>query len=559
MQNQFEGCTCVWLGKNAKRNKIYNELRHVISSLHIFDTSSECDNYIRASTKEKVVFVISNTFNESTIARLHDLPQLVCCYVLCCNQSEDFAWANQYSKIYAKKLYADKPNDLACIELFEREYTSNKAIWWYSLDCFLYRLLNRALRNRDFDLLFALRFFITDLALAIKHQYEQYLRVSTERDIVKVFRGQCISSNELQLMLDNVNEFISMNSFFSTSRDRRVAMSFLQNRSVDGKDRYVLFEITIDSRLPIKPFADIKEYSEFAAEDEVLITLGALYRIDKIIEHPEDGHYVVQLCLASDNDYRLKEIYDYLKQEIQDEYTLDSLGKILRKMGEYQHALKYYDRMIHETQIMLTNCHMGIGRAMYGITSYDNALKHYEACLTIRKSQLDENHADVGISYSRVGAALCRQGEMRRSLENLNRATKIQEQTLSPNSLDLAETYNTLGLAYFTLNNLQQAANYFQKALDIRIQVLPQDHRDIGFAYNNLSRVLENDEHYEQALTYAKKALAISLKILPPNHPDVERIKDNIRRMVKIANVQILTPTSKDDSEYLLVASLGMD
>ncbi|CAF3776198.1 unnamed protein product [Rotaria sordida] len=206
----------------------------------------------------------------------------------------------------------------------------------------------------------------------------------------------------------------------------------------------VLFEITIDPRLPVKAFAHIKELSAYDTEDEVLITSGALYRIDNIVEDIKEGFHVVQLSLASDIDYRLKEMYDYLKRTINHEYTLDSLGKILHEMGEYQHALKYYDRMMYETQLMLANCHMGIGRAMYGITSYDNALKHYEASLTIRKNELGESHSEVGISYSRVGAALCRQGEMRRSLDNLNRATKIQEQTLPSNSLELAETYNTL-------------------------------------------------------------------------------------------------------------------
>ncbi|CAF4475305.1 unnamed protein product [Rotaria sp. Silwood2] len=458
-----------------------------------------------------------------------------------------------------KQLYADKPDELANIELFEREYTSDKAIWWYSFDSCLYRLLNKALRYRDFDLLFALRFFITDLARTIEREYEQFLRLSIERDPVKIFRGQCVSKNELELIFDNEQGFISMNSFFSTSRNRRVAMSYLQNCPMNNDNRRVLFEITIDPRLPIKPFADIKEHSAYPTEDEILITFGALYRIDKVIEHPQGGFHVVQLSLASENDYRLKEIYDYLKRTINQEYTLDSLGKILHEMGEYQHALKYYDRMMHETQIMLANCHMGIGRAMYGITSYDNALKHYQASLTIRKNEFGESHAEVGMSYGRVGAALCRQGEMQRSLENLNRATKIQEQTLPPNSLELAETYNTLGLAYFSLNNLQQAVNYFQKTLDIRVQVLPEDHPAIGFAYNNLSQALENDQRYELALSYAKKALTISLKILPQNHPDVERIEDNISRMIQLRNAQNPTSSSNDDSEHLLLASLGMN
>lgn len=472
------------------------------------------------------------------------------------HHSED---AKQELVEMCRNIYADNPHELANITLFEREYTSDKAIWWYTLDSFLYRIVNKALRSRDFDLLFALRFFMTDLAHALESQYEQFLRVSTERDLIKVFRGQYISNSELELMLDNVHEFISMNSFLSTSSCREKAVEFLQSGETSDGYRHVLFEITIDPRLPVKPFADIKEFSYFKGEDEVLITFGALFRIENFINNPKENFHIIELSLVSDTDYRLKKMYDYLRSTINHEYTLDSLGKILHEMGEYQHALKCYDRMMHETRVMLANCHMGIGRAMYGITSYDNALKHYEASLTIRKNELGENNSEVGINYSRVGAVLCRKGEMRRSLETLDRAKTIQEKTIPSNSIELAETYNSLGLAHFTLNNTQQAEKYFQKTLDIRLQVLPEDHPAIGFAYNNLSRVLETTQRYEPALEYAKKALNISLKTLPKDHPDVEQVENNIRKLTKIVNPPNPKTLSYDESMHLLLASLGMD
>jgi hypothetical protein len=99
MASHFECYVCVWLEKDAEKNRIHDELRHAISHLRIFDTSTECDNYIRASIKEKVVLIISNTFAESTVARLHDLPQLVCCYVLCRDPSNDLTWTKQYLKV----------------------------------------------------------------------------------------------------------------------------------------------------------------------------------------------------------------------------------------------------------------------------------------------------------------------------------------------------------------------------------------------------------------------------------------------------------------------------
>ena len=458
-----------------------------------------------------------------------------------------------------KRLYVDNPDELTNIDEFQGEYTSDKAIWWYTRDACFYRILNKALRCRDYDMLYALRFFITDIASSIKREHDQFILTSTNRSPFAVYRGQFVSKNELQLMLDSVGEFISMNSFLSTSRVRVTALSFLQNGIAGSNDRRVLFEISIDPSLPTKAYADVKQLSFFSAEDELLIILGALFRIDKIFEKSQEKLHVVQLSLANKDDYRLKGVFEYMEKKIGKECTLDSLGKILQEMGEYQYAYKYYDRMMHETQITLSNCHMGAGRAMYGITSYENALKHYESSLTLREQELGKDHGQVGISHGRVGAALCRQGEMRKSLEHLQKAREIQERIILPNNLELAETYNSLGLAYFTMNELEQAITYFQKVLDIRIKALPSDHSDIGFAYNNLGRVLENDHQYGQALMYLEKALDISVKILPPGHADVARVQENISRVKTLKAEQEPRPLTDEESDYSLVMSLGMN
>lgn len=52
------------------------------------------------------------------------------------------------SFIIARKEYAE---DLNLIDQFERKYSSNDALTWYTRDCFLYRLLNKPLRLENVD------------------------------------------------------------------------------------------------------------------------------------------------------------------------------------------------------------------------------------------------------------------------------------------------------------------------------------------------------------------------------------------------------------------------
>lgn len=57
---------------------------------------------------------------------------------------------------------------------FENNYSSKRPIKWYTLDCFLYRFVNRVLRTENISDLFALRFYIADLSNDLKsYQQEQ--------------------------------------------------------------------------------------------------------------------------------------------------------------------------------------------------------------------------------------------------------------------------------------------------------------------------------------------------------------------------------------------------
>lgn len=46
---------------------------------------------------------------------------------------------------------------------FKKMYSSEKALWWYTRQSFLYRLLNKALRIQDIDAFYLFRFLIHDI------------------------------------------------------------------------------------------------------------------------------------------------------------------------------------------------------------------------------------------------------------------------------------------------------------------------------------------------------------------------------------------------------------
>ena len=224
-----------------------------------------------------------------------------------------------------------------------------------------YRMMNKALRVQDYDILLPLRFLITDIAKQLKDGHEKFIRTSDTRTVIRVYRGQAIGHDELNLMRNSLNEYLSMNSFLSTSRNRATAVDFIRMIPMSDEHQRILFEIEIDPRLKTKEFADINEMSYYQNEDEVLIMLGALFRIRKVTEDEKNRMWITNISLASEDDYRLKETFSFMKDKIGDETNLDSLGKILLEMGEYRQAEKCYRRMHEEFRLGMSDAQSGIG------------------------------------------------------------------------------------------------------------------------------------------------------------------------------------------------------
>ena len=83
--------------------------------------------------------------------------------------------------------YHDNPEQMKYIEEFRNSYKPCEAIKWYSRNCFLFRLLNKAIRTEDTDALHLFRAYIVDLSMQLEeeqHNNPPSTWVSTLRRIV---------------------------------------------------------------------------------------------------------------------------------------------------------------------------------------------------------------------------------------------------------------------------------------------------------------------------------------------------------------------------------------
>ncbi|CAF4085427.1 unnamed protein product, partial [Rotaria sp. Silwood1] len=107
---------------------------------------------------------------------------------------------------------------------FEVNYQSSNAIRWYTSDSFMYKLINKALRTEDIEVLYTFRYFIIDLCADLATKYKDM--VDFEISLSSVYRGTQMTIEEINYLKENIGCLIATNGFLSTSRSRDVAEIF---------------------------------------------------------------------------------------------------------------------------------------------------------------------------------------------------------------------------------------------------------------------------------------------------------------------------------------------
>lgn len=420
--------------------------------------------------------------------------------------------------------YQDNPEAVNKIDEFKRTYSSDNAIYWYTLDSFVYRLVNKALRIEDIDQIFAYRFFISDLYKQLERLRCDY--ITNLNSPITVYRTQLMSTVELNKIKLNINEYISINTFFSTSTSSNVATDFFAGATSHRPiAEWVLIEITIDPQvLTDKPFAAIAEWSVNKDENEILFSMGTIFQIESC-EQFDDNFWLIQLKLSIENDKNIKELFTYYKNQIGESSSLMILGDFLHKLLQFDKAERYYHLLLNE---LPEDYHADRGMALNNIgiiytdrRKNDEALKYFNKALDIYSKNLPPVHLNVAEVHNNLASAYADIDKHKIALKHQHKALRIQKKLLTPNDLALAVIYNNMADIYTEISSCNKAMHYFQKTLNIQLEKLPMNHPDLAATYYNLGCMYTTLNEYSQAYECLQKALQIRSMSLPPTHSEL--------------------------------------
>lgn len=422
--------------------------------------------------------------------------------------------------------YQGNENELNIIDEFNKNYKKEDAIWWYTRESCFYRLLNKSLRLQDFDILFSMRFFLTDLYYQLNDEYKKNLNSNL---LIQVYRGQAIHINELNLIKDNIGEFLSMNSFLSTSNNKDISINFAKQIIVNDEITRILFEFNIDYNIEnTRPYAFIQHLSYFNEEEELLIGLGAIFQINQIYFDDIEQIWFCHMSLCSQDNYQLKDIMKRDKQNIGEDIT--SLGYLLYQMGDKDKAKQYFQQLLDNQQSLnlldISSCYRGLGAIAFAQSQYSDALNYH-----FKELDIYQNNSSSLPQFYTGDCFICI-GNIYRYMNELDQALIYHEKALNllPEDHPSYPTiFRNIADIYVDQKQFDLAIQYYNKCLTIQQKILPDQHPHIATTYANIGAMYGNLFDSKQALIYYEKAKNIWIKSRPPTHPDILQLDENMQ------------------------------
>jgi tetratricopeptide (TPR) repeat protein len=454
-------------------------------------------------SKESASFLL----NQMLIYVLRQMPQ---------DEQSKKEMLNIYHDYYQNNKY-----ELEKIKEFEENYNREKAIEWYTNECFLYRLLNKALRTDDIELLYTFRFFIIDLCAAIEDK-SHYLK---DKGTLILYRGTKIPMEKLQKLKENIGKIISINGFLSTSRNINVSLQVTHSNFIMIGFESVLFEIQANPSLKTVIFADVTTHRQIEGEERILFNLNSLFKIHSVNFDSMLNLWKVQLSATDEGKEKVEEYLALCKQQTEGYTPVIYFGRLhMNELGQIDRAGKYFNMLLKS----LPSDHPDISAVYNNIANvhqekreYNLALKNYEIAYEIRRKQLPPNHPYIAASLNNIGNIYKAKRNYDIALDYYQQALNIKEKICFDDNLQKVMMIENIGKVYTNKEDFDTALTYLSRALETFKRVLPDQHADIATCLGQRGYVYEKKGDLVAALDYYDQQLKMEEQYLPFDHPNL--------------------------------------
>jgi hypothetical protein len=218
---------------------------------------------------------------------------------------------------YYRTQIADNVAETRNIDKFEQEYHDHEPIWWYTYQCFLCSMLNRALRTMEVEIIIKMGFFIRNLHQNIGQLHSKQTASHHDSTPFIVYRGQGMSPTDFDQLKKTQGGLLSFNNFLFTSKNRHASLNFACQSIATSSLLGILFVMEIDPSITSTPFANTRDISYNPTDEQILFSIPSVFRIGHIkqIENSNTRLWQVELTLTSEDDSQFHELIERILEK----------------------------------------------------------------------------------------------------------------------------------------------------------------------------------------------------------------------------------------------------
>lgn len=435
---------------------------------------------------------------------------------------------------FSRMEYSNNESILKTIDELEKDYRNHTPIWWYTKEGFLYKILNKALREQNAIGLYHFRMFINDLNKQLLQLFDsQFTTNSTNSSEFTLYRGQQMKYEILEKIKRKVGSFFSFTSFLSTTTNKNLALIYAGNTNDNENLAAVLFQLSIDANRINCPFAKIDSLSYFGqVEEEYLFSMGSVFKIEEI-EKQSDEVWLIQLRMTDQYELKLKEVAEDILDRVEDCDPLISLGKVYWSLRNGENANFFYKRALErETdwrrQAMILQ---DLGTVSSVTKNNQEALNYFNQSLEILQqhpeSKCDSSYSSI---YNNIGAIYGNMEEYELAMVFLKESINHELCRSQSDKLKLATRYTNIGMLLLYHDQVDKSEFYFHNALNLACEVFPPMHPSLVKYYSIFAEYMSTLGRFVEAVNYEKKAVDICMNSFPTNHPETQLHHNNLAK-----------------------------
>ncbi|CAF4337813.1 unnamed protein product, partial [Rotaria sp. Silwood2] len=241
-----------------------------------------------------------------------------------------------------RSYYRDNIKELNTIKKFENKYRSEEALRWYLKKSFLSKIINKALKIKDFDQLYTFRYFMKDLTECLVREHQKLIQSGKEKLIV--YRGMKLPRDQIEKLKESEGQLFSINGIFTTSSLRSTALNQMMTHSKQTNLCSVLLEIQCDMK-DLSNNVIIADLCE--EEQETLFNSNITFRLESM--RMEEEICLIQMTVSNEGQIIKEKYIKDSRRQIKDLSINILFGRLMCDMGLWNQSQHFLERLLNST------------------------------------------------------------------------------------------------------------------------------------------------------------------------------------------------------------------